>query len=217
MKVLLVFLIAVLAIGCGQDRDQASEVTQDVTTTSTVAKTDVDVAKTTDVVKTPGGTVFEYGIYNPQRRGRVKDSPETNTGKIIKLAVLEHSETTNRIPMVKGTYFAYRYQINNMLKQDAKRPAVEFRKVLIHPTMTLADGSTTNGWDRMEKERVSAGLAMGFDGYAFNEDYELVEGEWTFQIWYRDHKVIEQKFTTYRPEETGADTKAVAPSDENKI
>jgi hypothetical protein len=41
---------------------------------------------------------------------------------------------------------------------------------------------------------------MGFDGYGFNEDYELVEGDWTFQIWYQDKKLIERKFVSYRPD-----------------
>jgi len=39
------------------------------------------------------------------------------------------------------------------------------------------------------------------DAYALSEDYELVEGDWTFQLWYQGQLLIEQKFTTYWPEE----------------
>jgi hypothetical protein len=29
----------------------------------------------------------------------------------------------------------------------------------------------------------------------------MVEGDWTFEIWYQGEKVIEQTFTTYWPDE----------------
>ena len=199
MKYLLMFVMAVFVVGCDQGQEQASE-----------------ASKTTNEAKVPTGSIFEYGIYTPVRKGRVLDSLESNTGKLISLSVLDLSEATDRIPMVKGTYFAFRYRVYNLLKEDAKKPVVEIRKVLIHPTMTLPDGTTTTGWERTDKQRGSTGQVIAFDGYAFNEDYELVEGEWTFQIWYRDKMMVEQKFTTYRPEEASTESKAVAPAAEDK-
>lgn len=173
------------------------------------------------------GTVFEYGIYNPQRKGRVLGSLETNTGKVVRKPVLEFSETTDRIPLVKDTYFAYRYRITDLPKEVAKKPVADLRKVLIHPEMTLPDGSTSAGWDRTFRSRISVGQVIAFDGYAFNEEYELVEGDWTFQIWFKDQMMVEQKFTTYWPKEANhgeansgkasTDTKAVAPATENKV
>ncbi len=214
MKVVLVLLSAVLIISCGQDRDQASEDTQKEETQK-IASTEVEVKN--EIVKEPTGNIFEYGIYNAQRKGRVRDNPAATTGKEVRLSVLEHSETTDRIPLLKGTFFAYRYRIYDMLKEDAKKPDAEVRKVVIHPTMTLPDGSTTNGSERIHKHRVSSGQIIEFDGYVFNEDYELVEGEWIFQIWYRDQMMVEQKFTIYKPEQTDTDKKAAAPAAQNKI
>lgn len=185
MKYLLTFLIAAFLTGC----DQSSEVTNAV-----------DVAQVTS--KAPRGSVFEYGIYNAQRKGRIVGSLATDTGKVVTRPVLELSETTDRIPLLKGTYFAYRYRIADLPKEEAKKPVVEIRKVLIHPEMTLPDGSTSTGWDRMARGRTSVGQVMAFDGYVFNEDYELVAGEWSFQIWFRDQMMVEQKFTTYQPEQS---------------
>jgi hypothetical protein len=34
-----------------------------------------------------------------------------------------------------------------------------------------------------------------------SEKYELVEGEWVFQLWYGDEILAEQKFTAYWPTE----------------
>jgi hypothetical protein len=147
----------------------------------------------------PNGKVFEYGIYTAQRKGRERGDLSTNTGKVITKPVLELSEQTDRIPLVKGTYFAYRYRIMDLPKEIARKPAVELRKVLVHPVMTLPDGTTATGWDRATRARVSVGQVIAFDGYAFNEDYELVEGEWSFQIWLGEQQLVEQKFTTYWP------------------
>jgi hypothetical protein len=148
----------------------------------------------------------------------VRDEITANTGKVINKPVLELGEQTDRIPLVKDTYFAYRYRILDLPKDVVKRPVVELRKVLTHPEMTLPDGSTATGSDRTFKGRTSVGQVIGFDGYAFNEDYELVEGDWTFQIWYQDQMLVEQTFTMYWPEEgAGADQEPEESTDENSI
>lgn len=151
-------------------------------------------------VEGPKAHVFQFGLYKASRKGQVKKSPGTNTGKIIRKPKLEHLSMTDRVPLVKETYFGYQYRLFKLPHAVASQPFVQLRKVLIHPKMTLPDGSTTTGWDRPFKGRIEVQQVMGFDGYAFNEDYELVEGDWIFQIWYEDRKLIEQKFTAYRPD-----------------
>jgi hypothetical protein len=208
MKYLMTCLIVAVLAGCDQ--------TSDTTGKSDNDGTDTQAQTAPDAVKDPNGRVFEYGIYNAQRKGRVRDDISANTGKVINKPVLEIAEQTDRIPLVKGTYFAYRYRLMGFPKEEAKKPAIELRKVLVHPEMALPDGSTATGSDRVFKGRASVGQVIGFDGYAFNEDYELVEGDWTFQIWYRDHMLVEQTFTTYWPEEgAGADKAPAEPAAEN--
>jgi len=213
MKVLFVLMFSLLVLGCDKTQEQPPEVSQTITTPDTEEKT------TTKAAKAPSGKVFEYGIYNTVRKGRVVGSLETGTGKVVNSPVVDLSEKTTRIPLTKGLFFAYRYRIQDMLKEDAKKPVAELRRVLIHPPMTLPDGATSTGSDRIVKERTSARQVIAFHGYGFHEDYELVEGEWTFQVWYRDKMMVEQKFTTYRPEPEAAaiDTKAAAPVAESKI
>jgi len=213
MKYLITCLIVAALAGC----DQASDTTGKPDAAATPDdETDTQAQAAPDVVKDPSGRVFEHGIYNAQRKGRVRDEITANTGKVINKPVLELAEQTDRIPLVKETYFAYRYRIMNLPKEEAKKPAVELRKVVSHPEMILPDGSTTTGSDRTFKGRQSAGQVIGFDGYAFNEDYELVEGEWTFQIWFQDKLMVEQTFTMYWPEEdAGADQESAEPAVEN--
>lgn len=144
--------------------------------------------------------VFQFGIYKATRKGQLTDSTASNTGKVMRKPTLEHASMTDRIPLLKNTYFGYQFRLWNLPPEAMIKPLMELRKVLIHPEMTLPDGSTTTGWDRTFKGRVETQQVKGFDGYAFNEDYELVEGDWIFQIWYQDKKLIERKFVSARPE-----------------
>ncbi len=217
MKYLMTCLIVAVLAGC----DQASNMTGKPDTVATPGdETGTQAQTAADAVMDPNGTVSEYGIYSTLRKGRVRDELTTNTGKVINRPVREIAEQTDRIPLVKDTYFAYRFRLMNFPKEEAKKPAIELRKVLVHPEMTLPDGSRSTGSDRVFKGRAFAGQVLGFDGYAFNEDYELVEGDWTFQIWFGEHLLVEQTFTMYWPEEgAGADQEPEAeePADENSI
>jgi len=168
----------------------------------------------TDRAQPPGGSevpdsqtgdikvqVFQFGIYTAARKGQITDNPDTNTGKVVRKPTLEHASMTDRIPLVKDTYFGYQFRLWNLPPEVMIKPVMQLRKVLIHPEMTLPDGSKTTGWDRAFKGRVQVQQVLGFDGYGFNEDYELVEGDWIFQIWYQGKKLIERKFVSVWPEQ----------------
>jgi len=99
---------------------------------------------------------------------------------------------------VIGAQMYLQYKIWSLPDQPAY---VDLRRVLKHPEMTLPDGTVTTGSDFEVKRKVSSNHVIVYTGYGFDEDYELVEGDWTFQIWYKDKKLIEQKFTTYWPDE----------------
>lgn len=209
MKFLMTCLIAAALAGCEMASDSTGKADEAIDTAGGQAASQAEAVP--EIAKEAHGRIFEYGIYSPMRKGRMRDEITAGTGKVMNKPVLEHAERTERIPLVKGTYFAYRFRLMNFPKEEAKKPVIKLRKVLIHPEMKLPDGGTSTGHDREYKGRVSAGQVIGFDGYAFNEDYELVEGDWRFQIWFQDKMLVEQNFTTYWPEEgadTGADTEA---------
>jgi hypothetical protein len=52
----------------------------------------------------------------------------------------------------------------------------------------------------MIKAKVTVNQVIAYTGYGLDEDYEMVEGDWVFEIWHHDKKLVEQKFTTYRPD-----------------
>jgi len=191
MKRVILFVLVAVFAGCDQVAENESSDTE----------LSVAVGETPDSQEGPRSHVFQFGIYKAFKKGLIKDSPQTNTGKIVRKPRLEHVSMTDRIPLVKETYFGYQYRLFNLPPEVLVGPAMKLRKVLIHPEMTLPDGSTTTGWDRPFKGRVETQQVMGFDGYAFNEDYELVEGDWIFQLWYKDKKLIERKFISVRQEQ----------------
>ena len=156
----------------------------------------------------PKGKVIKYGVFKVVEAGRIKNDPSTTTGKIISRPKIELVKQTHRIPLQKDTYFAYQYRLT--LPDDKLR--VKLKRVVIHPEMTMPNGTRSSGSTRIIKERVSNGEVFALDGYAFNEKYEMVEGDWTFQIWYRDQMLVEQKFTAYWPAqpETGLSSKTIS-------
>lgn len=141
--------------------------------------------------------VSQHGLYRMVRSSGIVDDPDTTTGKVVANPVIEMVKSTERIPLIKGAQMYLQYRIWPLPDQPAY---VNLRRVLKHPEMTLPDGSVTTGSDFEIKRKVSSNHVIVYTGYGFDEDYELVEGEWIFEIWFRDQKLIEQKFITYWPD-----------------
>ena len=145
----------------------------------------------------PRGKVTKFGLFRERGKGWVEDDKNAGTGRVIRGATLEFTEDTNRIPLRKGVFFGYRY----WLKFPALENQVSFKRVLIHPQMILPDGSKVTRSERKIGKGTTHGIVTSIDAYAFSEDYELVEGDWIFQLWYEDRMLAEQKFTAYWPAE----------------
>ncbi len=151
-----------------------------------------------DLDQTLKGHVGRAGLYRLVRSGGVIDDPSTSTGKSVLKPVVELVRSTDRIPLIKGVQMYLQFRVWPLPEQTGY---ADLRRVLKHPAMTLPDGSVSTGSDYMIKGKVSASQAIGYTGYGLDEDYELVEGDWVFEIWYQDIKLIDQKFTTFRPDE----------------
>ena len=160
-------------------------------------KPDVDdqPAAKQDEQEIPRGKVTRYGLFHGLDQGWVDSSPHTSTGKIIRGSKVEFAETASHIPLRKGLYFGYRYWLK--LPPDEHRP--KLKRVLIHPVMSLPDGSKAARSERYITKKATYGIVSSLDVYTLSDDYELVEGEWVFQLWYKEHKLVEQKFIAYRP------------------
>jgi hypothetical protein len=186
MKKLLLLILAVVLAGCEQG--------------SSTIEASGNTGETNIVQEEPSGRVLQWGIYTLLRGGEPVDSPKTSTGKALSKPVITRDRTTDRIPLIKDKYMAYQYRLSNIPGR-----IVKLRRVLKHPEFNLPDGTTSTGSDFTINKKLERGEVFAYDAYALNEDYEMVEGEWTFQIWHQDKMLVEQKFTTYWPgdEENG--------------
>ncbi|HHJ34980.1 MAG TPA: DUF3859 domain-containing protein [Gammaproteobacteria bacterium] len=144
------------------------------------------------------GKISRSGIYRMVRSGGIVNDSKTGTGKAVAHPVVQFVRSTQRIPLIKGAQMYMQYRLWYF---PDKLAYADLRRVLKHPKMTLPDGSTSTGSDFMIKRRVASNQVISYTGYGFDEDYELVEGEWTFELWYEGEKLAEQKFTTYKPDE----------------
>ena len=175
----LLFIICLLALSACEQNQESTPVKEQATIET----------------KQAVGRVLQYGIYTLVRGGEVIDDPKTTTGKSVTRPVITRDRTAQRIPLVKDKYMAYQYRLSNIPGR-----MVKLRRVLQHPTMHLPDGKVSTGSDFTINKKLENGEVFAYDTYAFNEDYEMVEGEWIFQIWYKDSKLIEHRFTTYHPD-----------------
>ena len=180
MKIITVLLCTLAVAAC----DQITDKPQSTRNTGTA-----------DVVKQAEGRVLQYGIYTLLRGGKIIDSAVSTTGKAVTKPVITRDRETDRIPLIRDKYMAYQYRLSNIPGR-----LVKLRRVLQHPAFHLPDGTISTGSDFTINKKLEHGEVFAYDAYAFNEDYEMVAGEWIFQIWYKHNKLVEQRFTSYHPD-----------------
>ena len=102
---------------------------------------------------------------------------------------------TNRIPMVLGTEFGIEYQINSRPKG---RP-MDITTVIKFPEPGLKQPRGRTYLTSRETKKVKIGEPQ-LHGYGFDEDWELVPGEWVFEVWHKKAKLISKTFMVYDAE-----------------
>ena len=204
MKYLIPLLIAVVSSGCERTSDVNQSSANELDTGLNQAAADsqqsgIRGGRTGQQVMhgISRGKATRHGLFRERGKGWTREDVNTSTGKLIRKPKLEFMEQTERIPLRKGVYFGYNY----WLKIEPDKPRADLRRILIHPEMIIPDGSKVSRSERAIRKRTTHGIVTALDGYALSEDYELVEGDWTFQLWYGDDLLVEQTFTTYWPEE----------------
>ncbi|MFT6643817.1 MAG: hypothetical protein ACJAX5_001451 [Patiriisocius sp.] len=118
------------------------------------------------------------------------DAPPLNTVKTYRFR-----DFTNRIPMQIGTEFGIEYQINT----KAKGQPINISTVIIFPDPGLKPPGGKTYKKSRETNRVSIGKGH-LHGYGFDEKWEMVPGEWTFEVWHKKARLVKRSFTVFDPE-----------------
>ena len=135
--------------------------------------------------KVTDADLLEYGLCSIN----VKDTTAletTATGKYNVAKGTTFYKKTTKIPALLGSTFGIKYVVNG----EPEGKEVNLKLKVTHPPIK---GKT------LSKATVIARLGIWrADFYTFDEPYELVTGNWTFQIYYEDKLLIDKQFLIFK-------------------
>jgi hypothetical protein len=163
-----------------------------------------------DARAAPVAQVLEYGYYEVQSEGERYRDPDAPSGVVQAGPTVKLVAATNIIPLQKGRPFGFRFRISGITERDG----MDVRLVVTHPPMNKPDRSVSSGYETKLGLNVRLGEVIDYAGYSLDHNYELVEGDWKFEFFHGNTKLLEQKFVTTRnaPEPTPAPAATITPA-----
>lgn len=103
---------------------------------------------------------------------------------------------TDIIPAKVGVMFGMRFEISNVKLKNGE--LIELTKILSHPQITKPDGEVS--FESVQKVYfpVHQNTVVMQVGYVFEHDYELVPGNWAFEMQLGGKKLVKQEFTVIK-------------------
>jgi hypothetical protein len=140
------------------------------------------------------GEIVEFGTYTVvERKGNVP--VPSGSGQPVHITkAIRFLETTNRIVAQKGLSFGFRYRLTGL----PTNAAVVLDVATIHPEFTLPDGKKDTGRVLHIECKSTDGTWTHNVGYRFDDDHEMVDGEWRFSISYKTRNIITKTFHVVR-------------------
>jgi hypothetical protein len=131
--------------------------------------------------------VTEYGIYTLSAvdNGQTAAGITTRAVSNIRLAV-----STRTVPMQKGVKFGFRYTVIG----TPKGVKVPLRMVLLLPSPGFLKPGAPSPILRDEYVHEEIVGNSTFHDYSLDDPWELIPGNWTFEIWYGNQKLVSQTF-----------------------
>lgn len=137
--------------------------------------------------------ITEFGIYELKRTDTL-DAPGTSTGTLLETQG-KLVQKTSIIPARLGISFGYSYRIIG----SPANGRVTLKDVNIVPEPGLRNPKTRNIIFREEVQVVRTFKGVHRSDYSLGEEWTLLPGKWTFQLWLGDRKLAEQIFTLVKP------------------
>ena len=136
--------------------------------------------------------IISYGIY--------EIVPEEGfDGKVASKNVVSgyprFIEQTEKVPAKLGTRFGFSFAVFGINEKEV----VGLRRVIKHPPMTTKDGTVSTGREYVEEFEVLHGAVVGGTGYYLEDSRELVPGDWTFEYWLGNQKLLTKTFEVFLP------------------
>jgi hypothetical protein len=125
--------------------------------------------------------IIEYGIYAMEGRQIVQESDGvlTATAKVI------HLETTSVIPAKRCMNFGFRFRV-----EGPKGSRLTF---VTHLPVEVTPPGSARAISSYSRARV-LGPGIYSQGYGLDFDWEVMPGQWTFEVFDGDRKLAEKSF-----------------------
>lgn len=147
-------------------------------------------------IAAPKAEILEYGYYQFTGEASRAENAKSTSGYVRK-GQAKLVEKTRLIPVEKGRLFGFRFRISGV---NSNVGLIPLELVVEHPLMKKPDGTESRGYRYPIELKLQDGVVEDKTGYSLNQDYELVEGEWRFEYRFMNKPLMEQRFTTYKPE-----------------
>ncbi len=140
------------------------------------------------------GEVTEFGYYRAVTELERERNIEATSGYVRAGGEVELEKSTSIIPLKMNRLFGFKFRVEGFEGKEA----VQVKLVVDHPQITRPNGSTAKGYSYPVLLEVNNGVVENQSGYSIDHDYEMVEGDWTFEYWYNDEKLLSQSFKTVK-------------------
>ncbi|MFC1488342.1 DUF3859 domain-containing protein [Thermodesulfobacteriota bacterium] len=142
-----------------------------------------------------GIEIFDYGIYTAVVKKEIKDKNLVGGG-FSKIKQIQFIERTTKIPATQNLTFGFQY----LIKGRPQGGKIKIRKTTIFPSAGLKNPKTGKTGYKNEVDLTAKIGEKVCEGYRFDEEWEMVPGNWTIQLWYKDRKLAEENFNVYVPQ-----------------
>lgn len=135
-------------------------------------------------------TITQRGIISAEI---AKDIPDKDTAAGVRYTVTDAKfvRDTSVIPAERGVRFGFRWEVFG----SPSGANVQLRIVKRFPSLGITNPET-HETTHVEERTVTVTMGVGHvTGYAFDHDFVMIPGIWTWEIWYGEQKLAEQTFT----------------------
>ena len=134
------------------------------------------------------GRIMDYGIIGSDITQNEYAIP--GTGRTATVASLSIAQTTDEIPFQKDVSFGIVWSAIGFTSDEKQK--ITFR--VEHPPMRLPNGKTVTSEEEVIIIHPMGGFYVSTDGYSLTEDFEMVQGQWTFSVFHEGNVIVTKSF-----------------------
>ncbi len=135
--------------------------------------------------------IIGAGFLSYEQASERTDVPDAVGGIVIRPKNMRFLSDTPAVTAKIGTSFGVRF----LIVGQPRNADVTLRSVWKIPSPGITDPKSGRTYKESVSEFTTRIGDAYLDGYGFNEQWEIVSGTWTQQIWQRDRKLLERNFT----------------------